>query len=64
VLWRSEHPVEGIGADVTDVYETKLQLVSGSFAIVDARHYTQPTRDPLPFGFTSHACGVDFFSVA
>ena len=64
VLWRSEHPVEGIGADVTDVYETKLQLVSGSFAVVDARHYTQPTRDPLPFGFTSHACGVDFFSVA
>jgi hypothetical protein len=64
MLWHSEHPVEGPGADVTDVYETKLQLVSGSFAVVDARHYAQPTRDPLPFGPASHACGVDWFSLA
>jgi hypothetical protein len=64
VLWRSEHPVEGPGADVTDVYETKLQLVSGSFAVVDARHFTQPTSDPSPFGLTSQACGVDWFSLA
>ena len=64
VLWRSEHPVEGPGADVTDFYETKLQLVSGSFAVVDARHFTQPTSDPSPFGLTSQACGVDWFSLA
>ena len=61
VLWRSEHPVEGPGADVTDVYETKLQLVSGSFAVVDARHFTQPTSDPLPFdSLDSSGCGVQW----
>lgn len=64
VLWRSEHPVEGPGADVKNVYETKLRLVSGSFAVVDARHFTQPTSDPSPFGLASHACGVDWFSLA
>jgi hypothetical protein len=64
VLWRSEHPIEGPGADVRTVYETKLQLVSGAFAIVDARHFTQPTSDPLPFDPTSKACGVDWFSPA
>ena len=62
VLWRSEHPVEGPGADVTDVHETKLQLVSGSFAVVDARHFTQPTSDPLPFdSLESSGCGVQWF---
>jgi hypothetical protein len=64
VLWRSEHPVEGPGADVTDVYETKLQLVSGAFAVVAATHVTQPTSDPLPFNLTSKACGVDWFPPA
>ena len=64
VLWRSEHPIEGPGADVKNVYETKLQLVSGAFAVVEARHFTQPTSDPSPFGLTSQACGVDWFSPA
>jgi hypothetical protein len=64
VLWRSEHPIEGPGAEIRTVYETKLQLVSGSFAVVDARHFTQPTSDPSPFGLTSQACGVDWFSLA
>jgi hypothetical protein len=63
VLWHSQHPVEGPGADVTDVYETKLRLVSGSFAVVAATHITQPTRNPLPFGLTSKACGVDWFTL-
>ena len=41
----------GPGADVTDVYETELQLVSGSFAVVDARVFAQPTSESasLPF---------------
>jgi hypothetical protein len=64
VLWRSEHPIEGPAADVKNVYETKLQLVSGAFAVVEARHFTQPTSDPSPFGLTSQACGVDWFSLA
>ena len=64
VLWRSEHPIEGPGADIRTVYETKLQLVSGAFAVVDARRFTQPTSDPSPFGVASQACGVDWFSLA
>ena len=56
VLWRSEHPIEGPGSDVKNVYETKLQLVSGAFAVVDARHFTQPTSDPSRVGLDESRC--------
>jgi hypothetical protein len=62
VLWRSYHPIEGPGSSVRDIYETKFKLLAtGTFAVVDARHYTQPTSNPLPFSLMSKACGVDWF---
>jgi WD40-like Beta Propeller Repeat len=62
VQWSSQHPVDGTGSDVRDVYETKLKLSSVTAAVIDSQHVTQPTSDPLPFDpLHSNGCGVQWF---
>jgi hypothetical protein len=62
VQWRSEHPTDGPGYDVTDVYLTKLRLAAETAAVVDSQHTTQLTSDPLPFdSLNSTGCGVRLF---
>jgi hypothetical protein len=62
VQWRSEHPIEGPGSDVRDVYVTKLRLAAETATVVYAQHTTQPTSDPLPFdSLNSTGCGVRWF---
>lgn len=62
VQWRSQHPVDGPGADVRDVYETKLSITGTEATVVDSQHTTQPTSDPLPFdSLDSSGCGVQWF---
>ena len=62
VQWSSQHPVDGTGSDVRDVYETKLKLSSVTAAVIDSQHVTQRTSDPLPFDpLHSNGCGVQWF---
>jgi Tol biopolymer transport system component len=62
IQWRSQHPVDGPGSDVRDVYETKLTFAGTNATVVDAQHTTQPTSDPLPFdSLNSSGCGVQWF---
>jgi hypothetical protein len=62
VQWQSQHPVDGPGADVRDVYETKLSIAGTEATVVDSQHTTQPTSDPLPFdSLVSSSCGVQWF---
>jgi hypothetical protein len=62
IQWSSQHPVDGPGSDVRDVYVTKLQFSGETATVVDSQHTTQPTSDPLPFdSLHSSGCGVDWF---
>lgn len=62
VQWRSQHPVDGPGSDVRDVYETKLSITGTEATVVDSQHTTQPTIVPLPFdSLESSGCGVQWF---
>ena len=62
VQWSSNHPIEGPGSDVKDVYVTKLRLSAVTATVVDSQHTTQPTSDPPPFdSLDSTGCGVRWF---
>jgi hypothetical protein len=62
VQWRSQHPVDGPGSDVRDVYETKLSITGTEATVVDSQHTTEPTSGPLPFdSLESSGCGVQWF---
>ena len=62
VQWSSQHPVDGPGSDVKDVYVTKLQLSAETATVMESQHTTQPTSDPLPFdSLHSTGCGVQWF---
>lgn len=59
VSW-SDHPVEGPGSDVTDIYVTRLRLEGDTFQVVSSDHFTQPTTARFVFDARGSACGVDF----
>jgi Tol biopolymer transport system component len=62
VQWSSDHPIEGLGSDVRDIYMTKLELAGVTATVVDSQHTTQPTTDPQPFdSLDSTGCGVKWF---
>jgi hypothetical protein len=62
IQWASQHPVDGSGADVRDVYATKLRLSGGMMLVVDSQHTTRQASDPLPFdSLHSKGCGVQWF---
>jgi len=62
VQWRSEHPIEGPGSDVRDIYVTKLRLAAETATVIDSQHTTQATSDPMPFdSLDSTGCGVRWF---
>lgn len=59
VSW-SDHPIDVPGSETEDVFLTRLQLVNGTFQVIDSSHFTQPAGDPLPFDARGKACGIDF----
>jgi TolB protein len=59
VSW-SDHPIDGPQSETEDVFLTRLQLVDGTFQVIDSSHFTQPASDPLPFDPRGQACGVSF----
>jgi hypothetical protein len=62
VQWRSEHPIEGPGSDVRDIYMTKLRVAAETATVIDSQHATQSTNDPQPFdSLNSTGCGVRWF---